>query len=86
MRWVCVRCELLLNFGLSDRFWCRGWMVMLHFYCILIHAVTHCGSAMKSKLSLTQSATLIFLHSFSVPTILKFHTCNHKNLTHSSPC
>jgi hypothetical protein len=86
MRWVCVRCELLLNFVLCDRFWCRGWMVMLHFYCIPIHAVTHCGSAMKSKLSLTLSATLIFLHSFSVSTILKFHPCNHKNLTHSSPC
>lgn len=85
MRWVYVRCELLLNFVSSDRFWCRSWMVMLHFYCILIHAVTHSGSAMKSKLSLTLSATLILVQSFSVATILKFHTCNPKNLTHSSP-
>jgi hypothetical protein len=85
MRRVCVRCELSLNFVLSDRFWCRGWMVMLHFYCILIHAVTHCGSAVKSKLSLTLSVTLIFVQSFSVASILKFHTCNPKNLTHSSP-
>lgn len=85
MRWVCVRCELLLNFVLSDRFWCRGWMVMLQFYFILIHAVTHCGSAMKSKLSLPLSATLIFVQSFSVAAILKFHTCNPKNLTRSSP-
>lgn len=85
MRWV-YRCELLLNFVLSGSFWCRGWMVMLHFYCILIHAVTHYGSARKSKLSLTLSATLIFVQSFSVATILKFHTRSPKNLTHFSPC
>jgi len=85
MKWICVRCELLLNFVVSDRFWCRGWMVMLHFYFILIHAVMHCGSALKTKLPLTLSATLMFVQSFNVATILKFHTCNPKNVTHSSP-
>ena len=32
------------------------------------------------------SHTDIFLQLFSVAAILKFHTCNPKNLTDSSPC